>query len=139
MHGNTIKASTGYKTRPFDRVLKEVRTFFEVHRAEGTHAGGVHLEMTGQNVTECLGGAQDISEKDLSTPLPHPLRSAAERQPGARARLPDRRRPASGTAGRGAARHRDGVTSQEISPSVRQGGIAIPPVSQAFGTAHQLD
>ena len=48
MHGNTIKSSTGYKTRPFDRVLKEVRTFFEVHRAEGTHAGGVHLELTGQ-------------------------------------------------------------------------------------------
>ena len=48
-------------------MLKEVRTFFEVHRAEGTHAGGVHLEMTGQDVTECLGGPQDISEKDLSS------------------------------------------------------------------------
>jgi 3-deoxy-7-phosphoheptulonate synthase len=67
MHGNTIKASTGYKTRPFDRVLKEVRTFFEVHRAEGTHAGGIHLELTGKDVTECLGGPQDISEKDLSS------------------------------------------------------------------------
>jgi 3-deoxy-7-phosphoheptulonate synthase len=67
MHGNTIKSSTGFKTRPFDRVLKEVRTFFEVHRAEGTHAGGVHIEMTGQNVTECLGGAQAISEEDLSS------------------------------------------------------------------------
>jgi 3-deoxy-7-phosphoheptulonate synthase len=66
MHGNTIKASTGYKTRPFDRVLKEVRTFFEVHRAEGTHAGGVHLELTGKDVTECLGGPQEISEQDLS-------------------------------------------------------------------------
>ncbi|HYM18407.1 MAG TPA: 3-deoxy-7-phosphoheptulonate synthase class II [Micropepsaceae bacterium] len=66
MHGNTIKASTGYKTRPFDRVLKEVRTFFEVHRAEGTHAGGIHLELTGKDVTECLGGPQDISEQDLS-------------------------------------------------------------------------
>jgi 3-deoxy-7-phosphoheptulonate synthase len=66
MHGNTIKTSTGYKTRPFDRVLKEVRTFFEVHRAEGTHAGGIHLELTGKDVTECLGGPQDISEKDLS-------------------------------------------------------------------------
>ncbi len=67
MHGNTIKSSTGHKTRPFDRVLKEIRTFFEVHRAEGTHAGGIHLELTGKDVTECLGGPQDISEKDLSS------------------------------------------------------------------------
>ena len=67
MHGNTVKASTGYKTRPFDRVTKEVRTFFEVHRAEGTHAGGVHLELTGKDVTECLGGPQEISEKDLAS------------------------------------------------------------------------
>jgi len=67
MHGNTIQSSTGYKTRSFDRVLKEVRTFFDVHRAEGTHAGGIHLELTGQNVTECLGGAQAISEEDLSS------------------------------------------------------------------------
>jgi 3-deoxy-7-phosphoheptulonate synthase len=66
MHGNTIKSAAGVKTRPFERILKEVKTFFEVHRAEGTHAGGVHLEMTGQDVTECLGGAQAISEDDLS-------------------------------------------------------------------------
>jgi 3-deoxy-7-phosphoheptulonate synthase len=66
MHGNTIKASTGYKTRPFDRVMKETRTFFEVHRAEGTHAGGIHLELTGKDVTECLGGPQEISEADLA-------------------------------------------------------------------------
>ncbi|HEY2068826.1 MAG TPA: 3-deoxy-7-phosphoheptulonate synthase class II [Rhizomicrobium sp.] len=66
MHGNTIKSATGFKTRPFDRVVKEVKSFFEIHRAEGTHAGGVHLEMTGQNVTECTGGAQAISEEDLS-------------------------------------------------------------------------
>jgi 3-deoxy-7-phosphoheptulonate synthase len=66
MHGNTITAQTGFKTRLFDRILKEVKTFFEVHRAEGSHAGGVHFEMTGQNVTECLGGAQAISEDDLS-------------------------------------------------------------------------
>lgn len=65
MHGNTIKSATGYKTRPFDRVLKEVKTFFEVHRSEGTYAGGVHFEMTGQNVTECLGGAQAIGDEDL--------------------------------------------------------------------------
>ena len=58
MHGNTIKADSGYKTRPFDRILTEVRRFFEVHEAEGTYAGGVHIEMTGQDVTECLGGAQ---------------------------------------------------------------------------------
>jgi 3-deoxy-7-phosphoheptulonate synthase len=67
MHGNTITSQTGFKTRPFERILKEVKTFFDVHRAEGTHAGGVHFEMTGQNVTECLGGAQAISEDDLSS------------------------------------------------------------------------
>ena len=65
MHGNTITSVTGYKTRPFDQILKEVRTFFQVHAAEGTYAGGVHLEMTGQNVTECTGGARAISEEDL--------------------------------------------------------------------------
>jgi 3-deoxy-7-phosphoheptulonate synthase len=67
MHGNTIKSAAGIKTRPFDRILKELKAFFDVHRAEGTHAGGVHLEMTGQNVTECLGGAQAISEDDLAS------------------------------------------------------------------------
>ena len=67
MHGNTIKSQSGFKTRPFDRFLKEVKAFFDVHRAEGTHAGGVHFEMTGQNVTECLGGAQAISDGDLSS------------------------------------------------------------------------
>ncbi len=66
MHGNTIKADSGYKTRPFDRILTEVRRFFEVHEAEGTYAGGVHIEMTGQDVTECLGGAQAISDAALS-------------------------------------------------------------------------
>jgi 3-deoxy-7-phosphoheptulonate synthase len=66
MHGNTIAAVSGYKTRPFDQILKEVRTFFQVHAAEGTIAGGVHLEMTGQNVTECTGGARAISEEDLN-------------------------------------------------------------------------
>jgi 3-deoxy-7-phosphoheptulonate synthase len=65
MHGNTIKSQAGIKTRSFDRILKEVKAFFDIHRAEGTHAGGVHFEMTGQNVTECLGGAQAISEEDL--------------------------------------------------------------------------
>jgi 3-deoxy-7-phosphoheptulonate synthase len=65
MHGNTITAANGYKTRPFERILKEVELFFALHRGEGTHAGGVHVEMTGQNVTECTGGAAAISETDL--------------------------------------------------------------------------
>ena len=66
MHGNVIKAANGYKTRPFDRILAEVRGFFAVHRAEGTHAGGIHAEMTGQNVTECTGGAVDVTEQSLA-------------------------------------------------------------------------
>ena len=65
MHGNTITAN-GYKTRPFDRVLKEVEAFFDVHRAESSHAGGIHIEMTGKNVTECTGGARAVSAEDLS-------------------------------------------------------------------------
>ena len=65
MHGNTIKASSGYKTRPFDAILREVKGFFDVHRAEGTYAGGVHFEMTGQDVTECTGGARAITDDDL--------------------------------------------------------------------------
>lgn len=67
MHGNTIKAGNGFKTRPFERIVKELQSFFAVHRAEGTHAGGVHFEMTGQNVTECTGGAMAITEGDLSS------------------------------------------------------------------------
>jgi 3-deoxy-7-phosphoheptulonate synthase len=66
MHGNTVTSVTGYKTRPFDQILKEVRAFFQVHAAEGSYAGGVHLEMTGQNVTECTGGARAISDEDLN-------------------------------------------------------------------------
>ena len=66
MHGNTIKSSTGYKTRPFDSVLREVREFFAVHTAEGTVPGGVHFEMTGQDVTECTGGVYAVSDEDLS-------------------------------------------------------------------------
>jgi len=66
MHGNTVKSASGYKTRPFDRILDEVRGFFEVHREQGSYAGGMHFEMTGQDVTECLGGAQAISDEDLS-------------------------------------------------------------------------
>ncbi len=66
MHGNTIISSTGYKTRQVDRILAEVRAFFAVHEAEGSYAGGVHFEMTGQDVTECIGGAQAITESGLS-------------------------------------------------------------------------
>ncbi|WP_313670890.1 class II 3-deoxy-7-phosphoheptulonate synthase [Sandarakinorhabdus sp.] len=67
MHGNTIKAAGGLKTRPFDRILTEVTGFFAVHRSENTHAGGIHLEMTGQDVTECTGGAIAISDEGLAT------------------------------------------------------------------------
>ena len=66
MHGNTIKSGNGFKTRPFDRVRKEVARCFDVHHAEGTYLGGIHLELTGQNVTECVGGAQAITEASLA-------------------------------------------------------------------------
>lgn len=66
MHGNTIKATSGYKTRDFERILSEVRQFFAVHRAEGSYAGGIHIEMTGQNVTECIGGSRAVTEESLS-------------------------------------------------------------------------
>jgi 3-deoxy-7-phosphoheptulonate synthase len=66
MHGNTLTANSGYKTRPFDRILSEVRSFIDTCKAEGVHPGGVHLEMTGQNVTECLGGARALTEGDLA-------------------------------------------------------------------------
>jgi len=65
MHGNTVESSTGYKTRHFDRIVDEVQGFFEVHRHLGTHPGGIHVELTGEDVTECLGGAQEISDTDL--------------------------------------------------------------------------
>lgn len=67
MHGNTFTAESGYKTRRFENILKEVQGFFAVHRAEGTHPGGVHFEMTGENVTECVGGAEEIQDEDLSS------------------------------------------------------------------------
>ncbi|MBC2653149.1 3-deoxy-7-phosphoheptulonate synthase class II [Novosphingobium flavum] len=66
MHGNVIKADNGYKTRPFDRILSEVKGFFAVHRAEGTHAGGIHIEMTGRDVTECTGGAIALTQEGLA-------------------------------------------------------------------------
>ena len=66
MHGNTVKSSSGFKTRPFERVLQEVREFFEIHKAEGTYAGGVHFEMTGKDVTECTGGVRAVNDEDLN-------------------------------------------------------------------------
>jgi len=65
MHGNVIKSESGFKTRPFDRILKEAKGFFAVHRAEGSHPGGIHIEMTGQDVTECVGGAVAITDERL--------------------------------------------------------------------------
>jgi len=67
MHGNTVKSPSGYKTRPFERILAEAQGFSAVHKAEGTHAGGIHVEMTGQEVTECTGGAQAITDDHLSS------------------------------------------------------------------------
>ena len=67
MHGNTIKSSSGYKTRPFESVLREVREFFAIHTAEGTNPGGVHFEMTGKDVTECTGGVRSVTDEDLSS------------------------------------------------------------------------
>ena len=67
MHGNTIKASNGYKTRRVAEILNEVNNFFLVHKSEGTLPGGVHFEMTGSNVTECLGGANEVKESDLGS------------------------------------------------------------------------
>ena len=65
MHGNTIKSSNGYKTRPFEKILAEVKTFFKIHMSEGTFPGGVHVEMTGKDVTECTGGIKSIDDEDL--------------------------------------------------------------------------
>jgi 3-deoxy-7-phosphoheptulonate synthase len=67
MHGNTLKTASGYKTRPFDRILGEVSSFMDIVTAEGAYPGGVHVEMTGQQVTECLGGASAVTEEDLSS------------------------------------------------------------------------
>jgi 3-deoxy-7-phosphoheptulonate synthase len=66
MHGNTIKSASGYKTRPFQSVLKEVQEFFAVHNEHGTIPGGVHFEMTGMDVTECTGGVRDVTDENLS-------------------------------------------------------------------------
>ena len=67
MHGNTIKASSGYKTRPLSNIISEIEQFFKIHREEGTYPGGIHLEMTGQDVTECIGGLKEVTEDDLKS------------------------------------------------------------------------
>ena len=67
MHGNTVKASSGYKTRPLKNIISEIEQFFTIHRSEGSYPGGIHLEMTGQDVTECIGGIQEIKESDLKS------------------------------------------------------------------------
>jgi 3-deoxy-7-phosphoheptulonate synthase len=67
MHGNTTETTSGYKTRHFDDVMDEVRGFFEVHAELGTHPGGLHVELTGDDVTECLGGAHDLTDADLAS------------------------------------------------------------------------
>jgi 3-deoxy-7-phosphoheptulonate synthase len=66
MHGNTVESASGYKTRRFDDVIDEVRGFFEVHQQLGTYPGGIHVELTGEDVTECLGGADEIADADLA-------------------------------------------------------------------------
>jgi 3-deoxy-7-phosphoheptulonate synthase len=65
MHGNTHTSDSGFKTRGFDAILSEVKDFFAVHHALGTHAGGVHFELTGQDVTECIGGLVNVLDEDL--------------------------------------------------------------------------
>jgi len=67
MHGNTIKSNTGYKTRPLTNIISEIEQFFKIHRSEGTYPGGIHLEMTGQDVTECIGGIREVTEDDLKS------------------------------------------------------------------------
>ena len=91
MHGNTFEASSGYKTRRFDDVIAEVQGFFDVHRSLGTWPGGIHVELTGDDVTECVGGGEEVAEIDLGSPLRVGLRPAAEPGAVARAGLPRRR------------------------------------------------
>ena len=91
MHGNGLTTPTGYKTRRFDDVVDEVKGFFEAHRAAGTYPGGIHIELTGDDVTECLGGSEQIDEATLATQLRVAVRSAPEPHAVARARVPGRR------------------------------------------------
>ena len=81
MHGNTIKSNSGYKTRPLTNIISEIQQFFQIHRSVGTYPGGVHLEMTGQDVTECMGGLQKITDSDLKNryhPYCDPRRNASQ-------------------------------------------------------------
>ena len=89
MHGNTVKTDSGFKTRPFERVRDEIMAFFEVHEQMGTHPGGVHLEMTGQDATECTGGTAEVTIGGPGAALPDPLRPEAERVAGAGAGVLD--------------------------------------------------
>ena len=91
MHGNTEESPSGHKTRHFDRIMDEVEGFFEVHQRLGTHPGGIHVEHTGEDVTECLGGAEMISHERARLPLRDGVRPAPEHPAGARAGLPRRR------------------------------------------------
>ena len=91
MHGNTFTAPSGRKTRHFDAILDEIKGFFDAHRAEGTWPGGVHVELTGDDVTECLGGAEDLLDGDLEPALRDHVRSAPQRPPVARPGVPRRR------------------------------------------------
>ena len=118
MHGNTITATTGYKTRPFDLILKEVKSFFAVHAAEGTHAGGVHLEMTGPERHRMHRRRARHHRRGPQRALSHAVRSAAQRRAGDRDGLPDgrsaqgrARRPRQAAAGgRPASDNNDGAT-----------------------------
>ena len=91
MHGNTFEASSGYKTRRFGDVIEEVQGFFDVHRSIGTWPGGLHVELTGDDVTECVGGGEELLEADLGRPLRVGLRPAAQPGAVARAGVPRRR------------------------------------------------
>ena len=102
MHGNTVTAATGYKTRPFDSIVSEVERFFDIHRAEGTYPGGVHIEMTGQNVTECTGGARSISEADLARQYDTGCDPRLNAGAGAGAGFPAGRKAEAGQGGNGA-------------------------------------
>ena len=107
MHGNTVEAA-GRKTRDFDDVLDEVAGFFEVHRSLGTHPGGIHIEFTGDDVTECIGGGHHITADDLAFSVRDHLRSAAQPRPGAGPCVPGRRSvPRSRRRSRVTARGRD--------------------------------
>ena len=91
MHGNTFVHESGYKTRHFDAVMHEVEQFFACCREHGVWPGGVHVELTGDNVTECLGGGDEVRGEDLESRYETALRPPPERPPGARPRLPARR------------------------------------------------